>query len=281
MYICALCNYSTDNQVNVSRHEKQKKHLENTKNNELQLKLTEMENNYKLLEIENKKLKQEKTNVVNNTQNKNINVESINCVSGYLKGTPSLVDMVNYVVSKIETKTSIRYEKFIDNIVNYYNNKILYQLLGNHILGLYKNNDLFNQSSYVMNITQPNYIVYIYENSVDLNEDDNVNVNVEEMDDDEKHLLKLKKQYITKLNILREKELQKAKSSKIIDKNGYKICKLLIDPTVGQFISILEKIQNSDNKRQQEISDILEALDIDKLKDDINAYIIPIFAIEN
>jgi hypothetical protein len=279
MYNCTVCNYSTDNQVNVSRHEKQKKHLENAKKNELQLKLTEMENNYKLLEIENQKLKQEKNNVVNNTLNRNINIESINCVTGYLKGTPSLVEMVNYVVSKIETKTSIRYEKFIDNIVDYYNNKILYQFLGNHIIGLYKNNDLFNQSSYVMNTTKPNYIVNIYENSADLNEDDNQNE--ETMDDDEKHLLKLKTQYNTKLKILREKEMQKAKTSKIIDKNGYKICKFLIDPTIEQFISILEKIKNSDNKRQQEISDILEALDIDKLKDDINTYIIPIFIIEN
>jgi hypothetical protein len=279
MYNCTVCNYSTDNQVNVSRHEKQKKHLENTKNNELQLKLTEMEEKYKLLENENKKLKQEKTNVVNNTQNRNINIESVNCISGYLKGTPSLVQMMNYVVSKIETKTSIRYEKFIDNIINYYNNKILYQLIGNNIIGLYKNNDLFNQSSYVMNTTQPNYIVYIYENSVDLNEDNNVNE--EEMNDDEKYLLELKKEYIKKLNVLREKELKQAKKSKIIDKNGYKICKSLIDPIIGQFISILEKIKNSDNKRQQEISDILETLDIEKLKDDINAYIIPIFTQEN
>ncbi len=279
MYNCTLCNYSTDKQENISRHEKQKKHLENTKNNELQLKLTEMEEKYKLLENENKKLKQEKNNVVNNTQNRNINIESVNCVSGYLKGTPSLVQMMNYVVSKIETKTSIRYEKFIDNIINYNNNNILYQLIGNNIIGLYKNNDLFNQSSYVMNTTRPNYIVHIYENSVDLTEDNNINE--EEMNDDQKHLLELKKEYIKKLNVLREKEMKNAKKSKIIDKNGYKICKLLIDPTIGQFISILEKIQNSDNKRKQEISDILEALDVDKLKDDINTYIIPIFTQEN
>jgi hypothetical protein len=97
MYNCTVCNYSTDNQVNVSRHEKQKKHLENTKNNELQLKLTEMEEKYKLLEIENKKLKQEKTNVVNTTHYRNINIESVTCISGYLKGTPSLVHMMNYL----------------------------------------------------------------------------------------------------------------------------------------------------------------------------------------
>jgi hypothetical protein len=29
MYICQLCNYSTDERGNFSRHKKQKKHLEN------------------------------------------------------------------------------------------------------------------------------------------------------------------------------------------------------------------------------------------------------------
>ncbi len=98
--------------------------------------------------------------------------------------------------------------------------------------------------------------------------------NEEINDDDEKELFKLKQQYDEKLNILiKKREMEKATSSKNIDKNGYKICQLLIDPIIAKFISDLENIQKTNNKHQQEISNILKSLDVEKLKDDMNKYI--------
>ena len=82
----------------------------------------------------------------------------------------------------------------------------------------------------------------------------------------------------------------------ITDKNGYKICKLLIDPTIKQMVGILKKKSKQkvkskknnkeDNKKDnimndlqyhQKISEIIDNIDTKKLKNDINKYIAPVF----
>jgi hypothetical protein len=158
------------------------------------------------------------------------------------------------------------------------------------------------QSFHTTDTSRLNYVVRIFENSQDINDnsnEDNISSESEDnIDTNERELFRLKKEYDSQLNIIKNKEikkLQKANDKKIwtTDKNGYKICKLLIDPTIKQLLSILkkrlknkikskERIKNIDEelKYHHSLSHIIESIDTKKLKNDINKYIAPNFNLD-
>jgi hypothetical protein len=95
------------------------------------------------------------------------------------------------------------------------------------------------------------------------------------------------------MQLIKTNELENNKKVWTTDKNGYKICKLLIDPTVNQLVSILKrKLKNKRKKKinteelnnelkyHEAISNILENTDTKKLKNDINKYIAPKFNLD-
>ncbi len=95
------------------------------------------------------------------------------------------------------------------------------------------------------------------------------------------------------MQIVKANEFENNKKIWTIDKNGYKICKLLIDPTIKQLVTILKrklklksnKKLNNENinnelKHSEAINHILETIDTKKLKNDINKYIAPKFNLE-
>jgi hypothetical protein len=122
------------------------------------------------------------------------------------------------------------------------------------------------------------------------------------MTKDEKEFFKIKKEYDMHLKNLKKKKekqlvkLDEIKNNKkiwITDKNGYKICKLLIEPTIEQLVFILKKkLKNKNNSKikiknleeemkfYQTIHAILESIDTKKLKNDINKYIAPNFNLD-
>ncbi len=329
MYICNYCDYSTNDKGNYSHHKKSKKHLSKLdqikiqdyetvkkENDELKQKLADKEIQQKLLEKENEKLeeinrilKEQSAKTVNNTQNNTINIGSINYVNENFKDAPPLEKITDFVINGIDTNDVSQHGKFIEDVIYYNKNKILHQLLGDHIVSLYKKTDLNKQSFHTTDTSRLNYVVRVIEDSVELanesekeQENDSDSEIDEELDSDSKELLVLKKQYEKQMKkIEKKKEMQIVKANEFennkkiwtIDKNGYKICKLLIDPTIKQLVTILKrklklktnKKLNNDNinnelKHSEAINHILETIDTKKLKNDINKYIAPKFNLE-
>ncbi len=319
MFICNSCNYQTDERTAFYHHNKSKKHELCTKkidiseydklvqeNTELKQKLANLDEINKIL------LKQHSditNNTQNNTQNNNFNISALNYVNQHFKDTPPLEKITNFVINGIDTNDASQHDKFINDIIYYYNKKILHQSLGDHIVSLYKKSDLSQQSFHTTDTSRLNYVVRVLENSDDLinteensdSEDDRYNfINEETMNDDQKQFYKIKKQYDKYLDIMnknnetqivKKNNIENNKKIWITDKNGYKICKLLIDPTIKQLVTVLKKrlkikpkkkVQNLDSemKYYQTISNILESIDTKKLKNEINKYIAPIFNLD-
>ncbi len=108
MFTCAQCNYQTKERTAFYHHNKSKKHelcskkvdideYEKIKkeNTELKQKLEQNEIQKLLLEKENEKLeevnkilKEQSSKTINNTQNKTINIGSINYVNEHFKDAP-------------------------------------------------------------------------------------------------------------------------------------------------------------------------------------------------
>ncbi len=335
MYNCEICNYSTTERGNFSRHKKQKKHLDNIKKTdevdklkskikemeiEYNHKLELMESNYKhKLEIMEKekleaviKVYEEKDNkTINNTQNNTINIGSINYVNEHFKDAPPLEKITNFIINGIDTNDVSQHDKFIDDVLYHHKNKILHQLLGDHIVSLYKKTDLNKQSFHTTDTSRLNYVVRVIEDTVELvNESEKEHEHKyssdneldDELDSDSKELIELKKQYERQMKkIEKKKEMQIVKANEIennkkiwtIDKNGYKICKLLIDPTIKQLVTILKKKikvksnkkinnsnMNNELKYSEALNNVLETIDTKKLKNEVNKYIAPKFNLD-
>ncbi len=337
MYNCKVCNYITDDKSNFTRHQNNKKHIEkSSQTNEvdkLKLQIKEMEIEYKhkleLMESEYKhkleimekekleaviKVYEEKVNkTVNNTQNNTINIGSINYVNENFKDAPPLEKITNFIINGIDTNDVSQHGKFIEDVLYHHKNKILHQLLGDHIVSLYKKTDLNKQSFHTTDTSRLNYVVRVIEDSVELvNESDKEQENEndivseteidEDLDSDTKELLILKKQYEKQMKkIEKKKEMQLVKANEFennkkiwtIDKNGYKICKLLIDPTIKQLVTILKrKIKVKNNKKlnneninnelkySEAINNVLDTIDTKKLKNEVNKYIAPKFNLD-
>ncbi len=327
MYKCVNCNFETSDSGNYCRHKQTKKHLQNMEKigevDKLKTKMKEMEIEYKhkieLMEKEKEKLEavikvyEENGNkTVNNTQNNTINIGSINYVNEHFKDAPPLEKITNFIINGIDTNDASQHDKFIEDIIYYNKNKILHQLLGDHIVDLYKKNDLNKQSFHTTDTSRLNYVVRIIENSIELtgqeedetdSEDDRYNyINEETIDPDHLELINIQKQYErhkkkmekkNEMQLIKADEFKNNKKIWTTDKNGYKICKLLIDPTVNQLVSILKrkikvkskkkvKLENLQNelKYSEAISNILENIDTKKLKNDINKYIAPKFNLD-
>ncbi len=333
MYICEYCNYSTNDKGNFSHHKKSKKHLSKLdqikikdydtiikENQELKQKLQERELQQKLLEKENEKLeevnkilKEQSSKTINNTQNNTINIGSINYVNEHFKDAPPLEKITDFVINGIDTNDVSQHDKFIDDVLYHHKNKILHQLLGDHIVSLYKKTDLNKQSFHTTDTSRLNYVVRVIEDTVELvnesekeyeheNELISDNENDKELDSDTKELIELKKQYEKQMKkIEKKKEMQIVKANEIennkkiwtIDKNGYKICKLLIDPTIKQLVTILKKKikvksnkkinnsnMNNELKYSEALNNVLETIDTKKLKNEVNKYIAPKFNLD-
>ncbi len=311
MFICNICNYNTDDKSNYMRHLRNQKHIENAaKINEVELLKTQLKDKDKeieKLEAVIKVYKEQSANTINNTQNNTqnntINTSSINYVNQHYQDAPPLEKITNFVINGIDTNDASQHDKFIGDVIYYHNNKILHQLLGDHIISIYKKTDLSKQSFHTTDTSRLNYVVRIFENSPELydedsdSEDDRYNyINEDTLGNEEKELIRLRKQYDTQRKLVNKKNeiIKFNESDKKIwttDKNGYKICKLLIDPTVKQLVTILKKrlkinnkkkIKNLDNeiKYYQSISNIIESFDTKKLKNDINKYIAPNFNLD-
>jgi hypothetical protein len=341
MFNCTICNYETNDSGNLYHHKKSKKHIQKEndaknlvlkqneiesiikENLELKQKLVdkEKEMQQKLLEKENEKLeevnkilKEQSGKTINNTQNNTINIGSINYVNEHFKNAPPLERITDFIIKGIDTNDVSQHDKFINEVIYYHKNKILHQLIGDHVVSLYKKNDLSKQSFHTTDTSRLNYVVRVIENSVELvndsdqeldsdSEDDRYNfINEETLDSDTRELIHIKKQYERQMKkVEKNKEMQIVKANEIknnkkvwmTDKNGYKICKLLIDPTVKQLVNILKKrlklkckkklnieTINKELQYSEAISNILENIDTKKLKNEINKYIAPKFNLD-
>ncbi len=167
------------------------------------------------------------------------------------------------------------------------------------------------QSFHTTDTSRLNYAVRVIDN-VDYYESDEEEMQMIEYKDnnnqensnkrkyttEELELLEMEKEYKIKLKeIQKQKELKKIIEENqklwVSDKNGYKICKLLIDPTIKQMVNILKKKAKQKMKSKKEknnninimndldyhkkISEIIDNIDTKKLKNDINKYIAPVF----
>jgi len=338
VYECKICNYNTTNSGNFSNHKKTKKHSEKCK--ELQIKedeqvlikekeieklkeqLKEKENEKIILNKEVEKLQainkiyeEQKTttqiNTLNNSNNNNLNVGTLNYIVNKFPSAPPLEKITNFVINGIDTNDPLQHDNFINNVIYHHNHKTLHTLLGDHIISIYKKTDLSKQSFHTTDTSRLNYAVRIVDNIDDyyesesedeikmLDYDNNYNANLNpnpNLNPDEIELFEIEKEYKKKLKVVqKQKELNQIidKNPKlwVSDKNGYKICKMLINPAIKHMVIILkikikQKIKLKKNidkdiineiEFHQKISEIINNTDTKKLKNDINKYIAPIF----
>ena len=322
-YKCKLCNYKTNDSSNFCRHQKQKKHIkkveaeiENDKikkeNEELKQKIIEIEKETerKLLEKENEKLTEvnkiliehtgKTINNNNNTQNNNINIGTLNYINEHFKNAPPLEKISNFVINGIDTNDEKQYDKFISNLIYHHNNKNLHVYLGDHIVSIYKKKNLNEQSIHTTDTSRLNYAIRIIEESLDLydtSEEDIDNYTLSDKDDseidsDEEELKQIKEDYYKKL---KEKNLKniKKKNAKIwiVDKSGYKICRIVVEPIIRRMLRILRKNLRDRNKLiitdldeelkyRSNVNSMIDSIDTKKLKNDINKYIAPKFNLD-
>ena len=255
----------------------------------------------------------------NNINNNNLNVGTLNYIVNKFPSAPPLQKITNFVINGIDTNDPSQHDKFISNVIYHHNHKTLHSLLGDHIISIYKNTDLSKQSFHTTDTSRLNYAVRIvdnidnyyesesedeikmldFDNNCNPNPNPNPNPNLNpnpNPNPDEIELFEIEKEYKKKL-----KEVQKQKELKEIidknpklwvsDKNGYKICKMLINPAIKHMVLILkkkikQKIKSKKNididiineiEFHQKISEIINNTDTKKLKNDINKYIAPIF----
>jgi len=314
MYTCNNCNYETADRTSYYHHTKTKKHLNSINKIDiddyetLKKKLIDVENEYKhKLELKEEELKQkllekdnEKLEAINKIyqeqSNMTINIGTFNYINSTYNTAPPLEKITNFIINGIDTNDIMQQDKFIQDVIHNYELNNLHIYLGNHIIQLYKKKDNSKQSFHTTDTSRLNYAVRIIKDSIDIYESSEDETNT---DTENNELRDMEKEYLNKLKIIRQqKELNKMKSVNNMiwttDKKGYKICKLLIDPTIRHMIRILKKkllynlnkkintteSLNKELKLIQIIQTILDSIDTHKLKNDINKYISPNFNLD-
>ena len=327
MYICNNCNYETTDKSNFNHHNKSKKHLFNIQkinqikeNDELTLKdkeieqlkqkIIDMEKEKELLikdkEIEKLEMKaqiykelSEKAKNVNQGIIINNNTNNLNYVNKHFKNAPPLRKITNYKINGIDLDDETQIDKLTDNIIYSHNNKCLHKLIGDHIVKIYKKEDLQLQSFHTSDVSRRKYVVkiddehaYLYDDSSDEIDDYNP---IEDIDSDvssEDEYKKMEKEYNQKQ---RNKLLLKNKSKWVNDNEGVKLLYLLADPVIKKIVRILKKKCREYNKEMElnskkiptleetekfkTLSSILKEIDKDKLRKNINNYIAPYFGL--
>ena len=74
----------------------------------------------------------------------------------------------DFIINGIDTNDPSQHDAFIKDVIYYHDNKILHQLIGDHIITVYKKNDLTQQSFHTTDTSRLNYVVRIIENSSEL-----------------------------------------------------------------------------------------------------------------
>jgi len=316
IYNCEVCKYVTEDKTNFRHHKKSKKHmfatelhkLEQEKVNfvnqskeieELKQKIHNLEKEKELfvkdkeiakLEVEAKIYKEfaEKGTNSKNTTNSNNNINNgiiinnnLNYVNKHFKDAPPLKKITDYKLNGLDMNDDANLDKLIDDIIYFHKNKSLHKVIGDHIIKLYKKDDLKEQSFHTTDVSRRKYLVKlekklgrIYDESDDSDSDSD-----SESDNDNK-----------------SKSKNKKKSEWINDSGGVKIGYLIFDPITKKVIKIIKKkfrqyndeLKNdskkgpsSDDMRKFEtITDISKVIDNDKLKKNINNYIAPHFVLD-
>lgn len=322
MYKCELCNYATDDKSNLGHHNKSKKHISKTEKNkiddeinlqkqakeieELKQKIHDIEKEKAKLEVEAKIYKEfaekgtnannmtNSNNLTNskNTTNSNNNVNNgiiinnnLNYVNKHFKDAPPLKKITDYKLNGLDMNDDANLDKLIDDIIYFHKNKSLHKVIGDHIIKLYKKDDLKEQSFHTTDVSRRKYLVKleqklgrIYDESDDSDSDS-------ESDDD-----------TDTDNNKKNKTKNKKKSEWINDSGGVKIGYLIFDPITKKVIKIIKKkfrqyndeLKNDSKKgpslddirKFETITDISKVIDNDKLKKNINNYIAPHFVLD-
>jgi hypothetical protein len=267
MYYCEFCNYKSDDDNNFIHHKISKKHLRNIINININIyrktKETIIKLRQKLLEQENNtigninidnNLTENSTN--NNIRNKTINIESITCYVKDFENIPPLEEIINLIINDINNN------KNIINVIHYYKNNILHELIGEHVINNFKNNSLFEQLFYVSED----------DNDDDDDDDDNDNNDNNNNDNNDTEDLDPKLKPINKRKWL-------------LGRNGYKICKIFTDKAIREIISLLKAtIKNekkyNELKYSEELSNILKTINFKEIRIDTNKYIVDKFNIK-
>ena len=279
MYECNLCNYKTSRKSNINLHNITKKHINNKDNEELTEK--EKEEQIKLLNKENEKLKQElvekekqiellnkdkeiakletkveiykelsqKSKTINN--NKIVINNNLSYVNKHFENAPPLQKMTNFVLNGIDLNDDTQLDNIVDQIIYAYNNNCLHKLIGDHIIKNYKKDNLQQQSFHAIDISRRKYLVkldenlgYLYDESSE--EIDNYNPNDEDnksSDSENEEYEKLKNNYEKEKK--KKEPIVKNKSKWINDNEGVKLSYLLYEPFIRKIMrQIKKKIRN-------------------------------------
>jgi cellobiose-specific phosphotransferase system component IIB len=312
MYNCEICNYETTARTALYNHRKSKKHLTKIQNNmipgenkiiEKQLKEID-ELREKLIKIEKEKELLIKDNIIEKSEMKamiykemaekpksinqgiiiNNNTNNMNYVNKHFKNAPPLKKISNYKINGIDIENNIMIDNLIENIILSCKNKSLHKLIGDHIIENYKKDDLQLQSFHATDVARRKYLVKLEDNMEYLYDSEE---NIIDSDSDE--YITIKKEF-DKQN---KKITIKNKSKWTNDNEGVKISYLLYDPLIKCILGQLKKKCNDYNKEIKKntnkiptyeemeqfvtLANILNEIDKDKLKKNINNYIAPYF----
>jgi len=295
MYECAICNYVTNDKSNFRHHNKSKKHMFEMEKNKAEEKkiifekqtkeIEELKQKIVKLEVEAKIYKElsEKGANTNNTNNGIIINNNLNYVNKHFKDAPPLQKITDYKLNGIDMDDDSKLDELIDNIIYYHNNKCLHKLIGDHIIKLYKKEDVLQQSFHTTDVSRRKYLVRLEEKLGYLYDDSSEGTNDYDSDNNGKMKNKLKVE-------------NKTKSKWTNDNEGIRLGYLILDPITKKVIKVLKKKFKQYNEGMQKnsrrmptydeikkfatLTDISKDIDNDKLKKSINTYIAPYFVLD-
>jgi hypothetical protein len=318
MYNCNYCNYNTNDKSCFSHHKKTKKHINNKEDYEnqqieekfiIEKQLKEIEElKEKIIKIEKEKELLIKDNIIEKNEMKamiykelaekpksinqgiiiNNNTNNLNYVNKHFKNAPSLKKITNYKINGIDIEDDMMIDNLIENIIYSCKNKSLHKLIGDHIIENYKKDDLQLQSFHATDISRRKYLVKLDDNMRYLYDSEE---NIIDSDNDSDEYITIKKEFDKSNNV----SIKKNKSKWTSDNEGIKISYLLFNPLIKRILDQLKKKCNNYNKEMKKntnkiptqeemeqfitLANILNEIDQDKLKKNINNYIAPHFGL--
>lgn len=158
-----ICTHNPDNKICkhcntiFNKETKYFNHIETCFDN----RITKLENNNKKLQNNFDKLNEDITKYLcdSSSRTKNNNNSYNDYLNLYFRDAPTIKKITDFNICNNEILTENGYVRFIDELIYYYESNIFVKFIGNHIIKLYKKDNMQDQSVYNTDASRLNYII--------------------------------------------------------------------------------------------------------------------------
>ena len=186
IYECANCNAFYNAKTTFYNHKKKCGIIENTENNNLKIELIIAKHQIETLKLKNEceKVKNEceKEKIKNECEKEKVkilksvvknsnsttktalkisskSISAIKYVNENFKNAPKLETLTDFNMMGYNIEDEIEKKKLVDNLLYHYRQNSVHKIFGDHIVSLYKKDNLANQSMHTTDTSRMNYIV--------------------------------------------------------------------------------------------------------------------------